>query len=56
VGRARFAVLLALLPVTATLSGLVLLAQVPTVPEALGILAVVAGVALRSGDETGEPP
>jgi inner membrane transporter RhtA len=55
VGRARFAVLLALLPVTATLSGLVLLAQVPTVPEALGILAVVAGVALRSGDDTGEP-
>lgn len=52
VDRARFAVLLALLPVTATLTGLVLLAQVPSLPEALGILAVVAGVALRSR----EPP
>jgi inner membrane transporter RhtA len=47
VDRARFAVLLALLPVTATLTGLVLLGQVPTPPEALGILAVVGGVALR---------
>ncbi|HET9141765.1 EamA family transporter [Actinophytocola sp.] len=48
VERARFAVLQALLPVTAALTGLVLLGQVPTWPEALGILAVVAGVALRS--------
>jgi inner membrane transporter RhtA len=48
VGGATFAVLSALLPVTATVTGLVLLAQVPNLPEALGILAVVAGVALRS--------
>lgn len=48
VGRARFALLLALLPVTATVTGLVVLQQVPTAPEALGTLAVVAGVALAS--------
>lgn len=51
VGRARFALLLALLPVTAGLTGLVVLAQVPTPLEAVGTLAVVAGVALRSRDE-----
>lgn len=47
-GQATFAVLLALLPVTATLIGLVVLHQVPTPLEAAGILAVVGGVALRS--------
>jgi inner membrane transporter RhtA len=47
VGRARFALLLALLPLTATLVGLVGLAQVPAPLEAVGIAAVVGGVALR---------
>nr|WP_230425252.1 EamA family transporter [Prauserella cavernicola] len=58
VGQARFAVLLALLPVTATLTGIVVLGQVPSLLEALGILAVVGGVALRSRDEPAvrEPP
>ncbi len=51
VGRARFALLLALLPVTAGVTGLIVLAQVPTPLEAAGTLAVVAGVALRSRDE-----
>lgn len=57
VGRARFAVLLALLPATATVVGLVALAQVPGVLETLGIAAVVAAVALRSrdGDEPARP-
>jgi inner membrane transporter RhtA len=50
VGQARFAVLLALLPATATVVGLVALAQVPGWVEALGIAAVVAAVALRSRD------
>jgi inner membrane transporter RhtA len=50
VGRARFAVLLALLPLTATLVGLVALRQVPGVAEALGIAAVVAAVVLRGRD------
>lgn len=47
-GQARFALLLALLPVTATAIGLVVLRQVPTLPEALGILAVVAGLTIRT--------
>jgi inner membrane transporter RhtA len=49
-GQARFAVLLALLPATATVVGLVGLAQLPTVLEFVGIGAVVAAVALRSRD------
>lgn len=57
VGQARFAVLLALLPVTATVIGLVVLGQVPTAAEAAGIVAVIAGVSLRSreGDEQPVP-
>jgi inner membrane transporter RhtA len=54
VGQARFAVLLALLPATATIVGLVALAQVPSPLEAVGIAAVIAAVALRSRD--GDPP
>jgi inner membrane transporter RhtA len=59
-GQARFALLLALLPVTAGLIGFLWLKQVPTLPEALGTLAVVAGVALRSPERrdrtVSEPP
>lgn len=51
VGQARFAVLLALLPATATAVGLAALGQVPGLGEALGIAAVVAAVALRSRDD-----
>lgn len=47
-GQAPFALLLSLLPVTATLIGLVVLRQVPSVLEALGIAAVVGGLVLRS--------
>ncbi len=47
-GQARFAVLLALLPVTAAVVGFLVLRQVPTPGEAVGIVAVVVGVALRS--------
>lgn len=50
VGQARFAVLLALLPATATVIGLVVLGQVPGWWEAAGIAAVIAAVALRSRD------
>ncbi|MET9001975.1 EamA family transporter [Amycolatopsis sp. NPDC004169] len=56
VGQARFATLLALLPVTAGVMGFLLLGQVPSLPEAIGTLAVVAGVGLRSRDGAGEPP
>lgn len=53
IGRARFSVLLALLPVTAAIVGLLVLHQVPGPLECAGIAAVVAAVALRSkaGDE-----
>jgi inner membrane transporter RhtA len=54
-GQSTFAVLLALLPVTAGVTGFVLLAQVPSLPEALGTLAVVAGLVLRSRDERTKP-
>lgn len=50
VGQARFAVLLALLPATATLVGLVVLGQLPGTLEAVGIGLVVLAVALRSRD------
>ncbi|MCR6486022.1 EamA family transporter [Amycolatopsis sp. OK19-0408] len=56
-GQARFAVLLALLPVTAGVMGFLLLGQVPSLFETLGTLAVVGGVALRSRDGVvPEPP
>jgi len=48
VGRARFALLLALLPLTASLVGFLVLRQVPHFTEAVGAFAVVCGVALRS--------
>lgn len=51
-GHASFALLLALLPVTATAMGFLVLRQVPSVPEAFGIAAVVGGLTLRSR----EPP
>jgi inner membrane transporter RhtA len=47
-GQAPFALLLALLPVTATVIGLVVLRQVPSVPEAFGIAAVAVGLTFRS--------
>jgi inner membrane transporter RhtA len=46
VGRARFALLLALLPVTAALVGAVTLRQAPSIPEILGIAAVVGAILL----------
>jgi inner membrane transporter RhtA len=50
VGPGRFAVLLALLPVTATAVGLVALGQVPGGWEGVGITAVIMAVAVRSRD------
>ena len=45
--RATFAFLLALLPASATVIGLVVLHQVPTWRDVLGVTAVIAGVALH---------
>ncbi len=45
--RATYALMVSLLPATATVIGVVVLAQVPSVPELAGIALVVAGVALH---------
>jgi inner membrane transporter RhtA len=46
--RARFALLLALLPATAAVMGAIILGQVPGLVEAAGIALVVAAASLRS--------
>jgi len=48
----RFALLLALLPATATLMGMVLLDQFPSTREAIGIALIVAAIGVR--DRSGE--
>ena len=45
--RATYALLVALLPATATVIGVVVLTQVPSLREAAGVVLVVAGVALH---------
>ncbi|MER8507751.1 DMT family transporter [Mesorhizobium sp. M0199] len=45
--RSSFALMLSLLPVTATLIGVIVLRQVPSLTDCLGIALVVAGVALH---------
>jgi inner membrane transporter RhtA len=53
--RASYALMLALLPVTATICGLVLLGQVPEHLELVGIGLVGAAVALHRPRESGVP-
>jgi inner membrane transporter RhtA len=45
--RASFALLLALLPATATVIGVIVLAQIPSASDLLGVLLVMLGVALH---------
>ena len=45
--RSTYALLVALLPAVATVIGIVVLAQLPTLAEVLGIGLVVAGVAVH---------
>ena len=45
--RASFALLLALLPATATIVGAVVLAQIPTLRDLIGVASVMVGVALH---------
>ena len=45
--RAGYALLVALLPATATVIGIVVLGQIPAPAEAAGVALVVAGVALH---------
>ncbi|MFC7674021.1 DMT family transporter [Mycolicibacterium sp. GCM10028919] len=49
IGRARFALLLALLPATAAVVGAIALAQRPTIAEAVGIALVMAALVVASG-------
>jgi inner membrane transporter RhtA len=56
--RASYALMVSLLPATATVIGVVVLAQVPSPAEAAGVALVIAGVALhreRVMSQTAEP-
>jgi inner membrane transporter RhtA len=52
--RASFALLLSLLPLTATLIGIAVLHQIPGLRDALGVLLVMAGVALHKPAGAGD--
>jgi inner membrane transporter RhtA len=45
--RASFALMLALLPATATLIGVIVLAQVPSGQDVIGVLLVMFGIAIH---------
>jgi inner membrane transporter RhtA len=49
--RATYALMVSLLPATATLIGVVVLAQIPTLAELGGVALVIAGVALHKAPE-----
>lgn len=51
--RASFALLLSILPATATAIGFIVLRQVPTLPELCGIGLVIVGIALHRADPAG---
>jgi inner membrane transporter RhtA len=53
--RAAYALLVSLLPATATVVGLIVLTQVPSVTDAAGIALVIAGVALHRERPPGTP-
>jgi inner membrane transporter RhtA len=54
--RATYALLVSLLPATATVIGILVLAQVPSPAETLGVALVIAGVALhREPAQVGSP-
>ena len=45
--RSTYALMVALLPATATVIGIVVLAQLPSAVEAIGVALVIAGVAVH---------
>lgn len=55
ISRARFALLLALLPATAAVVGAVMLNQVPTLPEVAGIALVMAALIISAGGRQAAP-
>ena len=54
--RATYALLVSLLPATAAVIGVVVLGQVPTLAEALGVTLVIAGVGLHRAPEPAPAP
>jgi inner membrane transporter RhtA len=54
--RATYALMVSLLPATATVIGVVVLAQVPSLSEALGVALVIAGVAVHREAPVGSAP
>jgi inner membrane transporter RhtA len=54
--RASFALMLALLPATATLVGIIVLAQIPSLRDTLGVALVMAGVAVHRPPPQGPHP
>jgi inner membrane transporter RhtA len=56
IGSANFALLLALLPVTATLIGVVVLRQIPTLAETAGIALVVVALLLSARESANTQP
>ena len=53
--RATYALMVSLLPATATVIGIVVLAQLPSAAEIAGVALVVIGVALHRAAATHEP-
>jgi inner membrane transporter RhtA len=53
--RATYALMVSLLPATATVIGIVVLAQIPSLAEAAGVALVIAGVALHSEQRPPQP-
>jgi inner membrane transporter RhtA len=53
--RGAYALMVSLLPATATVVGLIVLTQVPSVGDATGIALVIAGVALHREPPSGSP-
>jgi inner membrane transporter RhtA len=54
--RATYALLVALLPATAAVIGVIVLGQVPSAAEAAGVTLVIAGVALHRAPEPAPAP
>jgi inner membrane transporter RhtA len=54
--RATYALMVSLLPATATVIGIIVLAQIPNSAEAAGVALVVAGVALHRQHTAGAQP
>jgi inner membrane transporter RhtA len=51
--RATYALMVSLLPATATVIGIIVLTQIPTAPELTGVALVVAGVAVHRDPSVG---